>query len=228
MSSKHGSLRVQYTFSNAPNTLLELCKWKQTVTLHQNTSVLLIGNGWKSQSSEKNISWKELLYLWLAELSSQGRSAKYLWGRQFGLKCITLLDIRNIRTTESFLFCITFFSKPCFLINPFCSTFSPTDKEMSLITSPLGYSSRCSSQVVQLINITKQSSEHHVPDCTETEVCCFHFSQNCISCSIKDIQIFKSCRSYMDKTWQLGVYNRTAGISLLKLLSHENKEQKLR
>lgn len=32
----------------------------------------------------------------------------------------------------------------------------------------------------------------------------------------------------MDKTWHLGVYNRTASISLLKFASHESKEQKLR
>lgn len=31
----------------------------------------------------------------------------------------------------------------------------------------------------------------------------------------------------MDETWCLGVYNRTIGVSLLKLLSHENKQRKI-
>lgn len=43
---------------------------------------------------------------------------------------------------------------------------------------------------------------------------------------MKDIKIFKSCQSYMDKTWDLDVYNKATGGSLLKLLSHENKGPK--
>lgn len=75
--------------------------------------------------------------------------------------------------------------------------------------------------------MTKESSEQHVPDCIETDVSCLYFSQNCINCLIKDNQIFKCCQSYMDETWCLGVYNRTTGVSLLELLSHENKQRKI-
>lgn len=48
-----------------------------------------------------------------------------------------------------------------------------------------------------------------------------------ISCSMEDIKIFKSCQSYVDKTWDLDVYNKATSSSLLKLLSHENKGAKV-
>lgn len=44
---------------------------------------------------------------------------------------------------------------------------------------------------------------------------------------MKDIEIFKSCLSYTDKTWNLDVYYKATGNSLLKLLSHENKGAKV-
>lgn len=44
---------------------------------------------------------------------------------------------------------------------------------------------------------------------------------------MKDIKIFKSCQSYTDKTWDLDVYCKATGSSLLKLLSHENKGAKV-
>lgn len=139
VSSAYENLREWCTFSNVPNTPLELCEGNNDFA----PKSICAGN-WKrteNQYSGKNISCKQLLYLWLTEPGSQGRCTKYLWGRQFGIKCIILLDIRNADTTDSFWFWITFFSKPSFLINPFCSTFCPTDKEMSLITSPLGFPS---------------------------------------------------------------------------------------
>ena len=107
VSSTHGNLRVRCTFSNVPNTLLELCEWNSDFA-----PKYFCTDNWKrteNQYSEKNISCKQLLYLWLAEPGSQGRCTKYLWGRRFGIKRITLLDIRNTDTTDSILFWIIIF-----------------------------------------------------------------------------------------------------------------------
>lgn len=44
---------------------------------------------------------------------------------------------------------------------------------------------------------------------------------------MKEIKIFKSCQSYVEKTWDLDVYNKATGSSRLNLLSHENKGAKV-